>query len=112
MDNIIEQFKNQFPDIYPVVLTNDRYVTYSVLQHFGAFCAQNFAAQKSKDILNTIGALYTRDNLFNRNAIENEFFSPLAQQLGVNNLTEHLQNIPENMWGVYLKVLIETQKIK
>lgn len=110
MNAIIQQFKEQFPEIYPVDTANDRSATYKVLYHFGTYCAQNFEDEKTIEILNSVNNFYQRESLFNCNAIENEFFYALANQLGVNNLMNHLQKIPKNLWAVYIKVLIETQK--
>ncbi len=111
MNTIIQQFKEQFPDIFPANSGNDKYATYAVLHHYGVYCAQHFEEDTSKEILNAINKVYQRKNLFSCNAIENEFFSALASQLGVKELMKHLQCIPENLWAVYIKVLIETQKI-
>ena len=110
MNNIKQQFIIQFPEIYPVGLNNDHYATYTVLQHFGNYCANHFEDEMGKEILNSVSALYDQNNFFNCNAIENEFLFPLAEQLGLNNIMKHLQNIPEKLWPVYIKVLIETQK--
>lgn len=110
MNAIIQQFKEQFPEIFPASTRNDKYATYAVLHHYGVYCAQHFEEEKSKEILNAINKLYQRKNLFTCNAIENEFFSALAERLGVNELMKHLQYIPENLWAVYINVLIETQK--
>lgn len=111
MNTIIQQFKEQFPEIYPIVSTNDSYASYKVLHHFGLYCAQHFEEEKSKEILNTVNMVYQKKSLFTCNAIENEFFSALAGQLGITELMKHLQLIPENLWSVYIKVLIETQKV-
>lgn len=111
MNTIIQQFKEQFPEIYPSTSGHDRYATYAVLHHFGVYCAQHFEEEISKEILNTVNMVYQEKSLFICNAIENEFFLALADQLGYNELRKHLQLIPENLWFVYIKVLIETQKI-
>ncbi len=110
MNTIIQQFKEQFPEIYSEPLVKDKYATYSVLHHFGEYCAQHFEEDKAAKIIDAINKAYQKKNLFTCNAIENEFFSALAGKLGVNNLMKHLRRIPDNLWPVYLKVLIETQK--
>lgn len=110
MNAIDQQFKKQFPEIYPVDAANDRSATYSVLHHFGTYCAQHFEDEKALEILNSVNNFYQQGNLFNCNAIENEFLYALANQLGINNVMNHLKRIPKNLWAVYIKVLIETQK--
>ena len=112
MNTIIQQFKEQFPEIFPTSSENDKYEKYAILHHYGDYCAQHFEEEKSIEILNIINKIYQQKNLFICNAIENEFFSPLASQLGVNDLMMHLKRIPENLWSIYIKVLIETQKNK
>jgi len=111
MNTIIQQFKEQFPEIFPAFSGNDRYETYAVLHHYGVYCALHFEEEKSKEILNTVNKAYQRKNIFICNAIENEFLSALAGQLGVSELMKHLLHIPENLWSVYIKILIEIQKI-
>jgi hypothetical protein len=111
MNTIIQQFKEEFPEIFPTISENDRFATYTVLHHYGNYCVQHFEKEKSREILNTINKVYDQKNLFLCNAIENEFFPALASQLGVNDLMQHLQRMPENLWAVYIKVLIETQKV-
>ena len=110
MNTILQQFKEQYPEIFPEISINERYIPYSVLQHFGAYCAQNLEKDKSREILLTINNVYQQKKLFICNAIENEFLAEIAERLGVNDLMRQLQNMPENLWPVYIKVLIETQK--
>lgn len=112
MNTIIQQFKEHYPEIFPEISIKERCVPYSVLQHFGAYCAQNLEQEKSREILHTINNVYQQKKLFICNAIENEFLAEIANRLGVNNLMWQLQNMPENLWPEYLKVLIETQKNK
>lgn len=110
MTTVIQQLKEKFPEIFPIVPENDRYATYTVLHHFSDYCAHHFEEAKSKEILNIINTYYHQKNLLLCNAIENEFLSPLAIQLGVNELMKQLEMMPQNLWSVYIKVLIETQK--
>ena len=69
MNTIIQQFKKKFPEIYPTVLANDSNAAYSVLRHYGIYCAQHFEEEKGKEILNTVDTMYQRNDLFNCNAI-------------------------------------------
>lgn len=110
MSTIIQQFKEQFPEICPETLANDRYATYSVLHHFGAYCAQHFGEKKATEILDTVNGMYQRDILYIRNAIENEFLDAMATQLDVSNLMGQLEAMPTRLWEAYIKVLIETHK--
>ncbi len=111
MDTISQQFEEQFPAIFPASSGNDRYATYKVLHHYGDYCVQHFKEAKSIEILNIVNKVYPEKNHFMRNAIENELFKALVSQLGVNELMKHLQHIPDNLWTVYIKVLIEIQKV-
>lgn len=111
MNTIIKQFKELYPEIFPDTVENDRYAPYAVLNHFGKYCAQHLEDEKCKEIMDIVNAVYQRENLFTCNAIENEFLSALANSLGAVELMKQLKHIPENLWAVYIKVLIETQKI-
>ncbi len=110
MESIVQQFKKQLPEIFTPVLAEESYAAYSVLRHYGIYCTQHFQEENGKKILNTVDQMYQRNDLFNCNAIENEFLHPIADQLGVSNLMKQLENIPENLRNVYLKVLIKNQK--
>lgn len=110
MNTIPKQFQDQFPEIYPETVSNSAYASYSVLNHFGDYCAQHFQEEKTREILHTINKVYESQSLFTCNAIENEFFAVLANRMGANDLMNQLQYIPENLWSVYIKVLIETLK--
>jgi len=110
MKTILQQLKVTFPEVYPKILSNDRYAAYAVLHLFGEYCAQHFENDKTKEILNTINSLYQRKSHFVCNAIENEFFFEMASQLKISELNKHFQIIPENLWALYIKVLIEIQK--
>ena len=110
MNTIIQQLKEQFPEIFPKTMENNRYEAYKVLHHFGNYCVRNLEKEETQEILNAINKIYQRKNLFTSNAIENEFLFALATELGVTDLMKHLKILPENLWAVYISVLIETQK--
>ncbi len=109
MNNITQIFKKQFPEIYPSAFDKDKYSNYLVLHHFGTFCAKNFKDGKTKEILITVNDMYNQKSLFTNNAIENEFLSALATELGANDLMNQLNSFPQNLWQPYIKVLIQTQ---
>lgn len=111
MNTIIQQLKEQFPEIYPQEPENGRYDKYKVLHFFGSYCAQHFEDEKTQEVLHTVNRIYQRKSLFTCNAIENEFLYALATQSDVSNLMSQLKVIPESLWEAYFKVLIETQKI-
>lgn len=54
MNTIIQQFKEKFPEIFPASSGNDRFATYTVLHHYGVYCAQHCEEDTSKEILNTL----------------------------------------------------------
>lgn len=54
-----------------------------------------------------INLLYIKGTLHDKNAIENEFFCPLAENVSEGNLKEHLELMPEEIRDVYIKTIIE-----
>lgn len=111
MNSAIQQMKKLFPEIFPAALETDRFAPYKVLSHFGSYCAQHFEEEKAREILAAVNKIYQRNDLFACNAIENEFFSALATQLDLTDLNNQLKRMPESLWGVYIKVLLETKKV-
>ncbi|MBP6184756.1 MAG: hypothetical protein KA479_07420 [Saprospiraceae bacterium] len=110
MHTIIQELNEQFPGIFSATQSTDRYAVYKALHDIGNYCAQHFEEAETQEILNTINRMYLRENLFTCNAIENEFLATLAAQLDMSDLTKHLKRIPENLWAVYIHVLIDKQK--
>lgn len=110
MHTIIQELNEKFSGIFPATEAADRYAVYKALHDVGNYCAQHFEDEEALEILNTINRMYQRENLFTCNAIENEFLAALAAQLNLSELTTHLKRIPENLWAVYIHVLINKQK--
>ncbi len=94
-----------------VDLENDSCVAYSVLNHFGRYCAQHYQHQEAMEIMNMINLFYQSKNIFISNAIENEFLSVLATELDMTDLMNSLKRMPEGLWTAYLRVLIAAQKV-
>lgn len=113
--SVEQEFRRKFPEIYPLSLLikfPGELAEYRLLNYFGNFCAENFGSKKSEEILLTVNNLYQSENLFVKNAIENEFLFAIAEFLGTNELINHLQKIPNKLQLAYVKVLFETLKIK
>lgn len=108
--NIEQKLQEHFPELCPAEIDNDKFSLYKLLNHFGNYCSSHSESDKSQEILNVIDNLYQAKNLFDRNAIENEFLSVITRNLGVSELMHHLKKIPESLWTVYIKVLMETHK--
>lgn len=113
--SVEQELRMKFPEIYPLSLLikfPGELAEYRLLNYFGNFCAENFGSKKSEEILLTVNNLYQSENLFVKNAIENEFLFAISELLGTNELINHLQKIPNKLQLAYVKVLFETLKIK
>jgi len=109
---ISEQLKTHFPDLCPAEAekANDEFIDYKVLHHLAAWCATNFTDGKVQNLLEIIGAMYKRDNLYVNNAIENEFLSVLSRSAVSHELTAQLVTMPESLRSAYIKTLLENHK--
>jgi hypothetical protein len=110
MKNLIHKLKERIPLSSPEFPVKEDYRLYRLLNHYANYCAQKWETPETKVILALVNEDYQRDNVFTRNAIENEFLAVEARQLDNTHLMLHLTSMPELLKPVYLKVLIETKK--
>ncbi len=108
MNAFVEQLKTAFPENFPRIPENDKFVIYKVLNHLGDECAKCFWDKEGIELLKKIDGIYQKKQLYMNNAIENEFLYTLSIKLGVSELNRHLKQIPESLRLPYIKVLIET----
>ncbi len=67
----------------------------------------NLIYEIKEPFLALILLLYSKGSLYEKNAIENEFFSVLAFEEKSMTLKEHLDLMPENLKPVYIKTILE-----
>ncbi len=110
MKAIIKELDESFGSILPTFHENDELVLYKKMNLLGSYYTEHFEEEKAGEIMKVIEAIYKRKNLFICNAIENEFLSVLAQHSKPAGLSNLLKSLPESLWVVYIKVLLETFK--
>jgi hypothetical protein len=108
--NVTDRLSEYFPGHFPDEPVEDEYLFYRFLHHLGIYCADRFGQPESRRVLDSIDRIYRQDNLFDCNAIENEFLCTLATRRGTQNLLEDLSQLPEPLWKPYTEVLLKTQK--
>lgn len=82
---------------------------YGILRHFAEY-TQGLIKTKSenqREPFKIIHLLYSKGSLFEKNAIENEYFITLASDVTTMTLKEHLELMPEGLRAVYIKTIIE-----
>ncbi len=82
---------------------------YGILRHFAEYTIA-LIRQKSenqKEPFKIINLLYLKGTLYERNAIENEYFKSIASDETALSLKEHLELMPENLRLVYIKTIVE-----
>lgn len=82
---------------------------YGILRHFAGY-TQKLIRQKSesqKEPFKIIHLLYLKGTLYERNAIENEYFKTLVSDETAMSLKEHLELMPEGLRPVYIKTIVE-----
>lgn len=110
MKAIIKELDESFGSILPTFQENDELVLYKKLNLLGCYYTEHFEEEKAGEIIKVIEAIYKRKYLFVCNAIENEFLSVLALHSKPSELSHLLESLPESLWVVYIKVLLETLK--
>ncbi len=111
----IEQFfRLQFPELYPFGMNaaeNQEYlVDYKLLIFFANFCSEHPTCKQSSDILILINSIYKTQNIFVKNAIENEFLAVMVEKFGTTDMEKQLELIPSELQIVYKRILSEMKK--
>lgn len=106
---IRETFQKWLPELYIQLQCAKLKTDYEILNHYAKYTASILDAdtEQAIDILKIVHLIYRKGNLFERNAIENEFFLTMAQEEKSNCLKHHLEIIPEELKSIYLKTIIE-----
>lgn len=110
METRIQKTLSQwFPDAFIDVKKSVTNSDYSILQHFAKYTQKLIIdnSENKKEPFKIILLLYAKGSLYEKNAIENEFFSVLAFDENPITIKEHLDLMPEQIRSVYLKVILE-----
>lgn len=102
---LIQWFPDAFNDVQISTLKTD----YDVLNHFAKYVEGlvKVNAENKQEPFKVIHLLYSKGSLFERNAIENAFFYPLAFDENHQSLKEDLSLMPEALRAVYIKTILE-----
>ena len=82
---------------------------YEVLRHFANY-TQKLIQQNDEKMMEPfkiINLLYAKSTLYEKNAIENEFFHVIAISEKQVTLKQHIELMPEALRPVYIKTIIE-----
>jgi hypothetical protein len=107
---IQKTLKQWFPDAFKEMSISDLQSDYEILNAFSKFTSNLISRndERMKEPFKIINILYLNGNLYDRNAIENEFFNYLSKIESPGSLKDHLKLLPENLKPVYLKVILES----
>ncbi len=102
---LYQWFPGAFTDVKKAVLNSD----YDTLNHFANYTKSLIKddSENKSEPFKIINLLYAKGSLFERNAIENEFFYVLAFDENPQNLKENLSLMPESLRTVYIKTILE-----
>jgi hypothetical protein len=106
---IRETFQKWLPELYIQLQCEKLKTDYEILNQYATYTVGILDTETTQaiDILKIIHLIYRKGNLFERNAIENEFFLTMAQNEKSNSIKLHLGIIPEELKSIYLKTIIE-----
>jgi len=98
-------FPDAFSDAKKSVVNSD----YGILRHFAKYTQKLIKdnCENKKEPFKIIFLLYSKGTLYEKNAIENEFFSVLAFEENSMTLKEHLDLMPEAIRAIYFKTILE-----
>lgn len=88
---------------------SDSYSEYDSLRHFAMFTMQIIREEgpRKHEPFKIINLLYTKGTLYERNAIENEYFTVLTAGDNPKSLKEILELLPETLKSVFIKTIVE-----
>lgn len=86
----------------------DKFSIYRMLDKLGSHCAQSLDKEDGQAILEMVNRSYQEKNLLVCNAIESEFVFSMASHLGLDNLIDTLNFMPDNLKLIYIKIILET----
>jgi len=98
-----------FPDAFTDVKKSALKTDYDFLNHFAKYAKGliNDDSENKKEPFKIINLLYSKGSLFERNAIENEFFFAFAFNENSYTLKDNLHLMPEPLRAVYVKIILE-----
>ena len=110
METRIQKTLSQwFPDAFANVKKTELKSDYDTLHHFAKYVKKLISdnCENKSEPFKIINLLYSKGTLFEKNAIENEFFSVIAFEENPCTLKEHLDLMPEVLRPIYLKTILE-----
>jgi len=98
-------FPEAFGKIEKSLISSD----YGILRQFAKYTQKliNDNCENQEEPFKIIFLLYSNGSLYEKNAIENEFFNVLASDENTMTLKEHLELMPQGLRSVYIKTIIE-----
>lgn len=98
-----------FPDAFGTIEKSSISSDYGILHQFAIYTRKliDDNRENKKEPFKIILLLYSKGSLYEKNAIENEFFNVLASDENKMTLKENLELMPEGLRSVYIKTIIE-----
>lgn len=98
-----------FPDAFEGIEESPVSSDYCILHQFAEYTRKlmNDKTENQKEPFKVIHLLYSKGTLYEKNAIENEFFNVLASDDVVISLKEQLELMPEPLKEIYIKTILD-----
>jgi hypothetical protein len=107
---IQKSLKQWIPNFFSEEKIMENNSDYELLHQFAKYALkliQHNDSEKGKEPFKIINIMYQSGNLHDRNAIENEFLSVLAQEESTGSLKAHMDLMPKDLRSIYLKTILE-----
>lgn len=110
MDSRIQKTLNQwFPEAFIDANETVSKSDYDILNHFAKYAKSLIEddSENKSEPFKIINLLYSKGTLYERNAIENEFFYAFAFDENPLTLKKNISLMPESLRAVYIKTILE-----
>lgn len=106
---IKQTFEKWLPEIYSNLHADELSNDYEVLKVFAEHTIKLMQQDDENvtEILKIVNLIYKKASLYERNAVENEFFTTIAKSETATLLKYHLELMPQELKGIYIKTIIE-----
>lgn len=110
MKTVIKQtLEKWLPEAYNDLNAGSLKNDYEIIRAFAEYSIELMKKDDENviEVLKIINLIYKKGSLYERNAIENEFFTTIAKSETTGLLKKHLDLMPTDLKGIYLKTIIE-----
>lgn len=108
--NIPKILKETFPGFSFEMTDKEVDLLYKCLNAFAKYTLEQIGLKNEKqikDCFDMIDKFYQSGTLYEKNAVENEYLLPIANQEKTNSLMKDLKYMPKTLREIYIEIIIQ-----